>query len=78
MKIKISKNMGISQKSVLHIFFQNSLSHRSRLLLRKLGLTAYGELPVKFWSLPYANCTLCMASEKLHQVSDMLATFCQG
>ena len=34
MKIKISQNIGIRQKSTLHIYFQNSLSHRSRLLLR--------------------------------------------
>ena len=34
MKIRISQNMGISQKSILHICFHNSLSHRSRLLLR--------------------------------------------
>ena len=34
MKIKISQNMGISQKSILHICFHNSLSHRSRLLSR--------------------------------------------
>ena len=33
MKIKISQNMGISQKSILHTCFHNSLSHR-RFLLR--------------------------------------------
>ena len=48
-KLKISQNMGVSQKSLARILFHNSLSHRRQTdffyeMLGKLRLTSYGEL----------------------------------
>ena len=58
MKIRISQNMGNkSEEYLAHMFSQQFVTSKQTFfceMLGKLGLTSYGELPVKFRSV-----TLC-------------------